>query len=407
VSGTSANLFGVTFANAQRGWAVGFGGTIRATDDGGDNWAAQASGTVEALVGVSFVNDARTGWAVGFNGTILATGDGGANLAPQESGTRADLYGVDFANAQRGWAVGAGGIILATRDGGATWAPQASGTPASLYGVKFADAQRGWAVGAVGIILTTGDGGATWAAQASGTGVDLRGVAFADDARSGWAVGDGGTILATGDGGTTWASQWSKWSGTGVALRGVDFAIDARSGWAVGDGGTILRIEAPDTGALVAADSPDAFIKALEGFPDLADARNKATELAVKISAATDFSDALRSLQPPPAPHAGTWKDPARWENWVQRAGVILLLMFLVAIFSSLYRYSLRMAAFYDGRADALILDWLEQSSLSLAELAAIFGPEGIDFAKARSPADHVVDLAKTALQAAGRGAKA
>jgi hypothetical protein len=141
------------------------------------------------------------------------------------------------------------------------------------------------------------------------------------------------------------------------------------------------------------------------GFPDQGDARDQVT--AARISAATGFREALRSLQPPSGPDERPVFAPDRVENWVQRAGVILLLMFLVAIFSSLYRYSLRMAAFYDGRADALILDWLEQSSLSLAELAAIFGPEGIDFAKARSPAGHVVDLAKTALQAAGRGAKA
>jgi hypothetical protein len=301
--------------------------------------------------------------------------------------------------------VGVDGTILVTGDGGATWAAQASGTDGSLHGVAFADAQRGWTVGDRGTILATGDGGTTWTAQASGTDADLSGVAFFD-ARRGWAVGFGSPILATGDGGATWAA-----SGTEALLRHVAFA-DEQHGWAVGDGGIVLRIEAPVTNALAAAETPDALVEAIDApqreFPGLGDARDRAAELAATIREASGVSEALRSLQPSPdAGDAATWLDADRVENWAKRVGVILLLMFLVAIFSSLYRYSLRMAAFYDGRADALILDWLEQSSLSLAELAAIFGPEGIDFAKARSPADHVVDLAKTALQAAGRGAKA
>jgi hypothetical protein len=63
------------------------------------------------------------------------------------------------------------------------------------------------------------------------------------------------------------------------------------------------------------------------------------------------------------------------------------------------------MSAFYDARADALLLTWLEESEHSLGELAQIFGPENIDFAKAKSPADHAFDLAREAVKVGAKRA--
>ena len=46
------------------------------------NWSALSSGTSNNLFGVSFP-DASNGWAAGANGTILHTFDGGATWEPQ------------------------------------------------------------------------------------------------------------------------------------------------------------------------------------------------------------------------------------------------------------------------------------------------------------------------------------
>jgi hypothetical protein len=138
--------------------------------------------------------DPRTGWAVGGGGTILATRDGGTTWAQQKSGIKANLLGVHFADARIGWAVGNGGTIVTTRDGGTTWAEQSGGTNADLRAVHFANARTGWAVGGGGTILATRDGRTTWAQQKSETSWDLRAVHFAN-ARTGWAVGGGGTML--------------------------------------------------------------------------------------------------------------------------------------------------------------------------------------------------------------------
>ncbi len=91
-------------------------------------WSAQTSGTTSDLVGVSFVDQSH-GWAVGHGGTILATTDGGATWSAQTSGTTQLLWGVSFVDQSHGWAVGLGDTILATTDGGATWSAQSSPIP--------------------------------------------------------------------------------------------------------------------------------------------------------------------------------------------------------------------------------------------------------------------------------------
>ncbi len=135
---------------ADRAWAVGAGGTILETTDGGQGWGAQTSGTRADLWSVRFQADGQRGWAAGTGGTILVTADGGGSWAKQTSGTQAYLTSLQFsADGQRGWAVGTDGTILATTNGGRSWAAQTSGKPrADLYSVRFqADGQHGWAVG--------------------------------------------------------------------------------------------------------------------------------------------------------------------------------------------------------------------------------------------------------------------
>src|SRR5437660_8132005 len=68
------------------------------------------------------------GWAVGDGGTILHTSNGGSTWSPQTSGSNSSLLGVAFPDATNGWAVGSPGTILHTSDGGSTWSPQTSGT---------------------------------------------------------------------------------------------------------------------------------------------------------------------------------------------------------------------------------------------------------------------------------------
>jgi photosystem II stability/assembly factor-like uncharacterized protein len=76
------DVFFTDFNNGTIAGSTFFGGTILRTTDGGQNWILQISNTGE-LSGVSFT-DANNGWAVGDNGTILHTTNGGVSFVEEE-----------------------------------------------------------------------------------------------------------------------------------------------------------------------------------------------------------------------------------------------------------------------------------------------------------------------------------
>ncbi len=233
-SGTTFDLYGVFFISTTQGWVVGAGGTLLTTNNGGTTWTPQTPGVVLQCNSVYFVSS-TVGCIVGNNGTILTTADGGTTWTARTSGTAQILNSVFFANATQGWAVGYGGVIRTTNDGGATWTAQTSGILQTLFSVYFTSATKGWAVGDAGVIRTTNDGGANWTAQTSGTANRLNSVSFSS-ANQGWVVASGGIIRTTNDGGANWTAQTSN---TSVFLNGVSFT-NATNGWAVGDGANIL-----------------------------------------------------------------------------------------------------------------------------------------------------------------------
>lgn len=229
-AGSRPDLNDVFFISTTVGWAVGDGGVIVKTTDGGATWVVQTSGVNVELNGI-FFSDSTHGWAVGATGTILVTSDGGTTWTPQSSGVVSVLNSVYFTSNTNGWAVGDGGVILVTTNGGGAWTPQSSGVATDLNDVYFVDATHGWAVGDGGVILFYN--GSTWAPQSSGVVTNLNGVTFINSTH-GWAVGDDGVILFFN--GSTWTPQSS---GTNADLFEVDFA-SSTVGWAVGESGTIL-----------------------------------------------------------------------------------------------------------------------------------------------------------------------
>jgi hypothetical protein len=152
----------VSFVDTRDGWAVGEGGEIISTRDGGQTWTPKTSGFNEILEGVSFV-DTRDGWAVGNNGTIISTNDGGQKWTRQTNGVpTVNLESVSFVNLRDGWAVGDNGTIISTGNGGRTWATQTSHVTEILEGVSFINSRTGWAVGNNGTVISTTDGGRNW-----------------------------------------------------------------------------------------------------------------------------------------------------------------------------------------------------------------------------------------------------
>ncbi|MCI0449263.1 MAG: YCF48-related protein [Chlorobi bacterium] len=231
-----AYFYSVYFLNSLTGWAAGHSTTIFKTTNGGINWIAQISGSINIIRSVHFPNS-MTGWAVGGSsisstGIVLSTTNGGINWTTQLTDASSSFESVYFLNSTTGWVVGQGGKILSTTNSGVTWIVQTIGTN-NLNSVYFPNGTTGLTVGQNGAIIKTINSGVNWNSQTSGTGNALNSVYFINPS-TGWSVGNAGTVLTTTNGGTNWMPQPSGTSGFNEV-----FFLNSSWGWMVGNSGLI------------------------------------------------------------------------------------------------------------------------------------------------------------------------
>jgi photosystem II stability/assembly factor-like uncharacterized protein len=221
--GTEAYLYGVQFIDPDNGWAVGSGGTILKTSNGGTDWTTLNSGITEVLQALCFT-DANNGVVCGWNGTILRTSNGGVSWISITSGITLNLFDICFSDGNTGWIVGENGTVLKTSNSGIDWIPQSVGITGTLYDIDFIDSNTGWITGEE--MLKTTNGGTDWIPLPNG----MYKIDFVDY-NKGWAVSDNMIFCST-DGGTNWISQISD-TLSQCWLNDICF-LDMNYGWVVG-----------------------------------------------------------------------------------------------------------------------------------------------------------------------------
>lgn len=232
---SATRLYSIFFTDSQTGWAVGSGGAIIHTKDGGENWVLQESDNTNPLEDLFFI-DSMTGWAVG-NSRIHKTSDGGENWSSQA--LLGSFNSVFFIDENTGWA--SGSRLVRTLDGGENWEEIARSAPirpvSSIFsGIHFFDAQNGIGFAGFGV-HSTSNGGESWEFIKNGTSLSFNSISFTDE-NLGWGVGNRRSIFHTTNGGITWAPQDV---GTGTdALNAVQF-VNSTTGWAAGDLRFIFR----------------------------------------------------------------------------------------------------------------------------------------------------------------------
>jgi len=271
----------VKFIDENVAWAIGHGGVIVKTKDGGENWQQlpnlQAGGLIDL-----FIQDSLTAWAVGLSlrgAAIIKTTDGWKSRKLITFPIQRQLYSVFFINEHTGWVCGDSGIILKTINGGDSWNFMPSGSQALLHSIAFFNEQTGIAVGDSGEILRSIDAGASWTCikksqNSKLSGISIVGAAsawvsdyygnllysmnrgetwsdvstvlsgfmdvFFTDSLCGWAsLTNGYYILRTTDGGTTWTSNST---GTNHSFNSLCFA-NTMKGCAVGYGGNVITTD--------------------------------------------------------------------------------------------------------------------------------------------------------------------
>lgn len=136
--------------------AVGTRGLIVVSEDGGRQWRQVLAPVSTELVGLQFV-DAKDGWAVGHGGVVLHTGDGGLTWTKQLDGRQTvQLLRQHFKSKANA------GDEIAKRQLEVVELNYAEGPEQALLGVWFEDSKHGFACGSFGTLLATSDGGQTW-----------------------------------------------------------------------------------------------------------------------------------------------------------------------------------------------------------------------------------------------------
>jgi photosystem II stability/assembly factor-like uncharacterized protein len=188
--------------------AVGDRGHVLLSDDEGRSWRQVIVPTRAMLTGVSF-GDANHGWAVGHDGVILATSDAGETWTRQDAGTELETVWLDvrFRDARSGLAVGAYGRCALTDDGGRTWQPAAA-PPDELHLNHIAPAAGNllYVAGEAGMLLATTDAAQDWRQIEVPYDGSLYGT-LPLDGQSLLIFGLRGRIFASEDDGRTWTAR--------------------------------------------------------------------------------------------------------------------------------------------------------------------------------------------------------
>ena len=177
-----------------------------------------------------YFSDQNNGWVVGQSGKILYTNDGGNNWKFQDSGTGNDLFSVYFYNSKIGWAVGKNNTVINTKDGGYNWriVDVNNDTIKSFYEIAFSDKNNGWLISNHGELFHSADEGKSWNLQFKW---EMGGAGFIQFINNNVGIIKpiiGNQIFITTDGGKDWTSEQVNIS---MAWETDIFFIDNNYGW--------------------------------------------------------------------------------------------------------------------------------------------------------------------------------
>jgi len=264
---------------------VGERGFVLLSDDAGDNWRAVGTPVTRTLTGVAFNGD-QLGVAVGHGGSLVRTEDGGESWieVPMDDAYGESLLGVTALGDGRFAAYGAFGMYFDSMDGGRTWTKRMilnedfdrhisqvvpangllwlvgeSGTMAtcdalctdyvevvapyegSFFGMVVARDGALVAFGMRGSVYRSADNGQTWEKVEIDTTASFNGGRTLADGRI-LLVGNAGLVATSKDDGRTFEIRWSP------ASRGFSAVVEAGERLVVaGEAG----VHVLDTAALV------------------------------------------------------------------------------------------------------------------------------------------------------------
>jgi photosystem II stability/assembly factor-like uncharacterized protein len=236
--GSTAPFRAISCPSATTCYAVGDGGLIATTSDGGGHWRTDFPPAFVDLTAVSCPTTS-TCFATDAAGTALTTANWGGRWDEQIAGNSNSAYhSISCPTTSECVAVGNAGAIGETTTGGVGWLLLLPAqTTNAVPGISCPDSNN-CAAAAADRILTTHDGGNTWAEHMLTSDNAVTAIAC-PTASICYAVGWPGAIYRTTDGGSTWESTPNVISGADETLESVS-CWSSTSCTAVGTDGQIL-----------------------------------------------------------------------------------------------------------------------------------------------------------------------
>jgi len=205
-------LTAVRFVDERQGHAIGHGGVVLSTDDGGDHWHKRLDGHQAAQL---LLQEARV------------RGDAAALRAAERlvsDGADKPLLDLHFFDAMRGIVVGAYNLAFETRDGGRTWQSWSGRLPnprgLHLYALRVRGSQV-LIAGEQGLVLRSTDHGATFSALRT----PYPGSFFTAELVGDQAIvlaGLRGNVVRSSNGGSSWSTEVMPGAVTLIASAVLD-----------------------------------------------------------------------------------------------------------------------------------------------------------------------------------------
>lgn len=212
ITPVTRTLTGIAFEDARLGVAVGHGGSLVRTEDGGDTWTQidiENDAGSDSLLGVTSFGGGRFA-AYGAFGMYLDSSDGGLTwerrqVISEEFENHISQV-VQFNGAL--WMVAEYGTLARSEDGGATWTELESPYDGSFFGAVVAGDDVMVIFGMRGKVFRTGDGGETWQPIETGTTTAFNGGKRLSDGRI-LLIGNSGLVAESTDDGASFTLKWS------------------------------------------------------------------------------------------------------------------------------------------------------------------------------------------------------
>lgn len=239
---------------------VGERGVVALSDDAGKRWRQARVPSSTTLTAVHFA-DRSTGWAIGHGGVVLATRDGGEHWVVQADGRRLASLAQTAAQARRTAADPRAAALLKEA---ALLA--ADGPDKPLLDLHFTDSQHGVVVGAYNLFFETSDGGQTWTSALDRLDNPKSQHLYAVRARGDtWLLaGEQGLLFRSRDGGKTFNRLASPYAGSWFALAASQGPGSQGEWFLAGLRGHVFRsTDDGDTWTAVTGAPPASFVSAV------------------------------------------------------------------------------------------------------------------------------------------------